>query len=75
MDVLTLKQALQATHRILTGINVPMALMKQIGVPVLAAMDNLQECIGSIRDPAPAAEGQPTEEKEAEERAFGEGEI
>ena len=75
MDVLTLKQALQETHGILAGINVPMALMQQIGVPILAAMNNLQECIGSIGDPAPAAEGQPTDEKEAEELAFGEGEI
>lgn len=74
MDVLTLKQALQATHGILAGINVPMALMQQIGVSILAAMGNLQECIGSIGD-APEAEDQPTEEKEAEERAFGEGEI
>lgn len=75
MDVLTLKQALQETNGILAGINVPMALMQQIGVPILAAMNNLQECIGSIGDPAPAADDQPTEEKEAEERAIREEDL
>ncbi len=75
MDVLTLKQTLQETNGILAGINVPMALMQQIGVPILAAMNNLQECIGSIGDPAPAADDQPTEEKEAEERAIREEDL
>ena len=76
MDVLTLKQVLQKTNGILAGINVPMGLIQQIGAPILAAMENLNECIDAIGDaPAPAAEDQPTEEKEAEELAFGEGEI
>lgn len=76
MENITLKQALEGTHGILQGISVPMGLFQQIGLPILNAMGNLEEIIGALPDaPAPAAEDQPTEEKEAEERAFGEGEI
>ena len=74
MENITLKQALEGTHGILQGISVPMGLFQQIGLPILNAMGNLEEIIGAMPDP-PAAEEKPTEEKEAEERAFGEGEI
>lgn len=53
MENMTLKRALQETNNILAGISVPMGLMQQIGVPIMRAMENLQNCIGEIRDADP----------------------
>ena len=72
MDVLTLKQALQETNNILNGISVPMGLFQQIGMPIMSAMGNLNECINAIGD-APAAED--AQDAAEDEPAFREGEI
>lgn len=72
MENMTLKRALQETNNILAGISVPMGLMQQIGVPIIRAMENLQNCIGEIRDPEPK-NMQP--DPETEEKAIREEDL
>lgn len=57
MELITLKQALQETNNILNGISVPMGLFQQIGMPIMSAMGNLNECINAIGD-VPEAESE-----------------
>lgn len=72
MELITLKQALQETNNILNGISVPMGLFQQIGMPIMSAMGNLNECINAIGD-VPEAESE--QDAAADEPAFREGEI
>lgn len=72
MENMTLKRALQETNNILAGISVPMGLMQQIGVPIIRAMENLQNCISEIRDPEPK-NMQP--DPETEEKAIREEDL
>ena len=53
-----LKEALQKTYDILAGISVPIALLQQIGVPIMNAMENLQHIREAIPD-APEREEAP----------------
>ena len=51
--VMTLSDVLALTRDMLAGIQVPVGLIKQIGEPVAAAIDNLNECLKAMeRDEA-----------------------
>lgn len=63
---MTLKEVLQETNRILEGVSVPVNLIRQVGVPIMSAMENLQKCIDAIPDPTP---------EELEEKAIHEEDI
>lgn len=53
---MTLKEALQHTKDILSNINIPASLVRQIGVPVADAIGNITACIDSIPDIAETKE-------------------
>ena len=53
---MTLKEALKQTKNILSNINIPASMLKQIGVPIVNAIDNLDACINSIPDIAETKE-------------------
>ena len=55
---MTLKEVLIETRAILEGISVPAGVVREVGVPIASALDNLTQCIEAIPDP-------PTEETEA----------
>ena len=63
---MTLKEVLIETHKILDGISVPVSLVREVGFPIVNAMENLQRCLDAIPDP-------PTEE--TEERAIREEDL
>ena len=72
METMTLKRVLQETNNILATVNVPMGMMQQIGLPIMRAMENLQNCISEIRDPEPK-NMQP--DPETEEKAIREEDL
>lgn len=67
-EKLSLKQALIMTRESLAEINVPIALVGQIGMPVSRAIANLDACIDAIG--RQEAEG-PKAEEPAEEEEDG----
>lgn len=81
MENVTLTQALQTTYTILQGISVPIGLMQQIALPIMTAMENINNCIEALNEQkqAPAQEEAPKadefEPDPNEEKAFGEEEI
>lgn len=62
-----IRKELQETNEILNGISVPIGLLQQIGLPIMAAMDKLHKCIEAIPETAAEAaqekEPDPNEEK------------
>ena len=56
---MTLKEAIQQAKNVLTGINVPVPLLQQIGEPVSEASQILSACIEAIErnESALATEG------------------
>ena len=47
---MTIEQVLEATRNLLGAINVPAALIEQVGIPIKNAIGNLNLCIGAIRE-------------------------
>lgn len=56
-EPMKLKEGLLETHNLLAWISVPIALLQQIGLPIMSAMGNLNECINAIGD-VPEAESE-----------------
>ena len=48
METMTVKEALEATVRILNGIEVPVGYMQKIGIPIANAAGNIIECIRAM---------------------------
>jgi hypothetical protein len=48
MRTMTVQEVLEITRDMLAGIQVPVGLIKQIGEPVAAAIDNLNACLRAI---------------------------
>lgn len=67
-EPMKLKEGLLETHNLLAGISVPIALLQQIGLPIMSAMENLQNMANAIDQAAEQApigrqEPDPNEEK------------
>ena len=79
MELMTLKEALRGTRDLLAGISVPAGLIRQIGAPILAAMENLEECVRAIGDAengngnGPAEKGTGTGDEVQETGKAGQG--
>ena len=58
----TIEEVLKATADILKGIQIPVEMSEQIGVPVLRAIRNLNVCVDAIE-----ASNKPEEEKDGRE--------
>lgn len=53
MDTMTMKGALKETFGILAGVNVKVADIQQIGIPIMRAMENIAHIIEAIHDNKP----------------------
>lgn len=67
-EPMKLKEGLLETHNLLAGISVPIALLQQIGLPIMSAMENLQNMANAIdqadkQAPTGRQEPDPNEEK------------
>lgn len=58
---ITVNKALEITINILNGINVPISLMEQIGLPISRAVHNIEQCVEALN--RADAEQQKTEEE------------
>lgn len=54
---MTVKEVLEVTVGILAGVNVPVALLQQIGEPIAAAIGNLNACIDGMNQAEVKANG------------------
>lgn len=72
METMTVEQALEITTRILSEIQVPVALIQQIGVPISHEVGNIQECIAALRR---NAEAQAKEQAETQKKPEAENEA
>ena len=45
---ITIEQAIRMTVNMLNGIQVPVSMAKQIGVPVQNAIENLEACLNAL---------------------------
>ena len=59
METMTVKEVLEITIKNLEGIQVPVALLESIGVPIRQNANNLRECILAIDREEQAAAGYP----------------
>lgn len=67
-QTLTIKQVLEITTRNLEGINVPVSMIQQIGIPLMNSIGNLRQCINAIGEPIEPQEEVSEESEEEEER-------
>ena len=70
-DQINIDKALDVTIGILNGISVPISMMEQIGIPIIRAVNNLQQCIIAIQRDAkkqetPGKQEDPEEEPKIE---------
>lgn len=79
VEPMKLKEGLLETHNLLAGISVPIALLQQIGLPIMSAMENLQNMANAIDQAAEqAAEQAPIGRQEPdpnEEKAIREEDL
>lgn len=59
-EPMKLKEGLLETYNLMANISVPIALLQQIGLPIMTAMENLQNMINAIDQAAEQAAGQAT---------------
>lgn len=57
-EPMKLREGLLETHGMLANISVPIALLQQIGLPIMKAMENLQNMVNAIDQAAEQASGQ-----------------
>lgn len=50
---LTVAQVLEITVNILSGIQIPVTLTQSVGGPVMAAVNNLQQCLNAMKQTVP----------------------
>lgn len=46
-NVVTVKQVVEETIKLLNGINVPAEKIREIGIPIMQAVENLNMCISA----------------------------
>lgn len=82
-EKLTVAQVLEITVNILSRIQIPVTLTQSVGGPVMAAVNNLQQCLNAMKQTAPGnvtklfAEGEEVGEVEAnvDEPEYAEPEV
>ena len=71
---MTVLEVLEITVRDLGGINIPVGMIQQVGMPIGQAIGNLNECIRALRE-AEQAEQQEAQGDELPDNVIDLGEI
>lgn len=74
-EPMKLKEGLLETLNLLAGISVPIALLQQIGLPIMSAMENLQNMANAIDQAYKQAPTGRHEPDPNEEKAFREEDL
>lgn len=74
-EPMKLKEGLLETRNLLAGISVPIALLQQIGLPIMSAMENLQNMANAIDQADKQAPTGRQEPDPNEEKAFREEDL
>ena len=74
-EPMKLIEGLQETRNLLAGISVPVALLQQVGVPIMAAVENLQHMMEAIDQACAQADAEKAPDPETEEKAIREEDI
>ena len=66
MDKATVKKAMEATSTLLSSIQIPVALVEQVGIPIVTAINNLSIGLRALEE-GPVINMAPEEKGEAED--------